>query len=99
MIKNLELLRSILNYEDFWSDDNSGEALKAIGLERVAGDLVSKRQAATDSSQMAVIAAGDTEIEYNGEILTSDTTNITVAGIELNVLAATGDETVKYFSN
>lgn len=78
----------------FGSDDNSGEALKAIGLGRVAGDLVSKGQAATDSSQMAVIAAGDTEIEYNGAILTSDTTNITVAGIELNVLAATGDETV-----
>ena len=84
--------------KNFGSDDgDNGEGtklLKAIGLGRVAGDLVSKGQAATDSSQMAVIAAGDTEIEYNGAILTSDTTNITVAGIELNVLAETGDETV-----
>ncbi len=44
---------------------------------------------------MAVIAAADTQIEYNGATLTSDTTNITVAGLELNIISKTAkDETI-----
>ncbi|MCX4327143.1 MAG: flagellar filament capping protein FliD [Lachnospiraceae bacterium] len=80
---------------NFLSDQNGavtgdGEALKVLGLGNVNGNKIP----AGTSSDMAVIEAGDTEIEYNGAILTSDTTNITVAGIELNVLGTTGDEEV-----
>lgn len=74
------------------TDDET--VLKALGLGKVDSDLIEKGQTAVDDKTMAVIAASDTEIEYNGAILTSDTTNITVAGIELNVLGTTGDETI-----
>ena len=72
------------------TDDET--VLKALGLGKVDSDLIEKGQTAGDDKTMAVIAAGDTEIEYNGAILTSDTTNITVAGIELNVLGKTDEE-------
>lgn len=80
---------------NFLSGENAGdgEALKALGLGKVDG--TKKEVTNDDETQMAVIEAGDTKIEYNGAILTSDTTNITVAGIELNVLSTTSpDETV-----
>jgi len=77
--------------KDFQSDDGSGAALTALGLGRVTGDEVHEN---TSGTGMAVIEAADTEIEYNGVTLTSDTTNITIAGLELNVLSTTGDETV-----
>lgn len=74
--------------KDFDSDDREGSALEKLHLDRVA-DVASEGIPASRPEDMAVIAAADTEIEYNGAILTSDTTNITVAGIELNVLSTT----------
>lgn len=92
---NTAIDKAAKNYSEtmktFGSDDGSGKALEAIGLGRVDG---TKKEADNDPKKMAVIEAADTMIEYNGAILTSDTTNITVAGIELNVLAETGNETV-----
>lgn len=43
---------------------------------------------------MVVIAAKDTEVEYNGATLTSNTTNISVSGLELEILGTTEGETV-----
>lgn len=43
---------------------------------------------------MVVIAAKDTEVEYNGATLTSNTTNISVSGLELEILGETEGETV-----
>lgn len=93
---NTAIDKAAKNYSEtmktFGSDDGSGKALETIGLGRVDG---TKKEADNDPKKMAVIEAADTMIEYNGAILTSDTTNITVSGIELNVLAkTTGDETV-----
>lgn len=69
-------------------DAGNGEALKALGLEKVTGDAKAESETST---KMAVIAAADTQIEYNGATLTSDTTNITVAGLELNIISKTAD--------
>lgn len=83
--------------KDFDSDDGSGSsALGKLHLGRITGDATEPIQDDDPDAEkkMVVIAAGDTKIEYNGAILTSDTTNITIAGIELNVLGTTGDETV-----
>lgn len=82
--------------KDFDSDDWSGSALGKLHLGRITGDATEPIQDDDPDAEkkMVVIAAGDTKIEYNGAILTSDTTNITIAGIELNVLGTTGDETV-----
>ncbi len=70
-------------------DAGDGDALAALGLEKVDG-TEHKEDTATGTG-MAVIAAGDTEIEYNGATLTSDTTNITVAGLELNIISKTAE--------
>ena len=77
--------------DGFLSGDNAGdgEALKALGLEKVTGD--EHKEDIKDGTGMAVIAAADTEIEYNGATLTSDTTNITVAGLELNMISKTAE--------
>lgn len=64
----------------------NGNALDALGLKNVNGNEDEKDP---DGTKMAVIAAADTQIEYNGATLTSDTTNITVAGLELNILSTT----------
>lgn len=70
-------------------DAGNGEALKALGLEKVTGD--EHKEDTEKGTGMAVIAAADTQIEYNGATLTSDTTNITVAGLELNIISKTAD--------
>lgn len=77
--------------DGFLSGDNAGngEALKALGLEKVTGDK--HNEDTENGTGMAVIAAADTQIEYNGATLTSDTTNITVAGLELNIISKTAD--------
>ncbi len=74
-------------------DAGNGEALKALGLEKVTGG--EHKEDTENGTGMAVIAAADTQIEYNGATLTSDTTNITVAGLELNIISKTAkDETI-----
>lgn len=92
---NAEIDAAAKDYADkmkgFLSGDDAGngDALKALGLEKVDGD--EHKEDTTNGTGMAVIAAADTEIEYNGATLTSDTTNITVAGIELNIISKTAD--------
>lgn len=73
--------------------DNSTDALKALGLSKIDGTGL-EENADNNTIGMVVIAAKDTSIKYNGATLTSDTTNITVAGIELNILGKTNGETV-----
>lgn len=87
-----EYYKEMNNFLSGKDGDTGGDgiALEAIGLGKVDG--TKKEVTNDDETQMAVIEAGDTKIEYNGAILTSDTTNITVAGIELNVLGKTDEE-------
>ncbi len=74
-------------------ENNGGDALASIGLGKIDGSATGDE--VTKDSQMAVVDAKDTAITYNGAIITSDTTNISIAGLELNVLSTTtGDETV-----
>lgn len=71
--------------------DKGDAALKALGLAHIDGaDVVE-----TDKvNSMVVKAAKDSEIEFNGATLTSTTTDMTVAGITLNLLKETGEDTV-----
>ncbi|MFG6348036.1 MAG: flagellar filament capping protein FliD [Lachnospiraceae bacterium] len=68
--------------------DNSTDALKALGLSKIDGEAVNEGGNG-NTVGMVVISAEDTRIKYNGATLTSDTTNITIAGVELNVLGVT----------
>ncbi len=70
---------------------DNGAALKSLGL----GEITGVKETAADDTQMAVVAAQDTEITFNGAIIKSDTTNVSVAGLELNILSETAEgETV-----
>ena len=71
--------------------DKGDAALKALGLAHIDGSDVVE----TDKvNSMVVKAAKDSEIEFNGATLTSTTTDMTVAGITLNLLKETGEDTV-----
>lgn len=84
----------------------NGDALKSLGLDNitvdkdgnftVAGKIVDADKGenftADKDTDMAVVTAKDTEITYNGAIIKSDTTNISVAGLELNILSKTADD-------
>lgn len=74
-----------------------GSALAALGLSNVDGTAVSEQKDASGNilgTGMVVIDAKDTEVEYNGATLTSNTTNISVSGLELEILGETEGETV-----
>lgn len=90
-------------------DSGTGDALKSLGLDNitvdkdgnftVAGKIVDADKGdnitADKDTDMAVVTAKDTKIIYNGAVMTSDTTNISVGGLELNLLSETADnETV-----
>lgn len=73
-------------------NSDSGTALKSLGLGEITG---APTETVTDDTQMAVVAAQNTKITYNGAVIESDTTNISVAGLELNILDKTAEgETV-----
>ncbi len=78
------------------SDANaSGSALASLGLTNFDGTTeIKENDAANNGTGMVVIAAKDTEVEYNGATLTSNTTNISVSGLELEILGTTEGETV-----
>lgn len=86
----------------------NGDALKSLGLDNITIDkdgnfTVDGKDAdkdidkdgnftAANDTDMAVVTAKDTEIIYNGAVMTSDTTNISVGGLELNILSKTADD-------
>lgn len=78
------------------SDANaSASALASLGLTNFDGTTeIKENDAANNGTGMVVIAAKDTEVEYNGATLTSNTTNISVSGLELEILGTTEGETV-----
>ena len=78
------------------SDANaSGSELASLGLTNFDGTTeIKENDAANNGTGMVVIAAKDTEVEYNGATLTSNTTNISVSGLELEILGTTEGETV-----
>lgn len=74
-----------------------GSALASLGLSNVDGTAVSEQKDESGNilgTGMVVIDAKDTEVEYNGATLKSNTTNISVAGLDLEILGETEGETV-----
>lgn len=66
------------------------DALSALGLSDITEDIA--KNGATDngdSSKMVVMAAGNSVIKFNGATIESDSTTVSVAGIELNLLGET----------
>ena len=69
---------------------SNDSVLSALGLGRITGAAVSGDP--NDPSKMVVKQASDSEIIFNGATLKSTDTNMTVAGVELNLLGVTDDE-------
>ena len=67
---------------------SNDSVLSALGLGKVDGSAVNSN----DDSKMVVKQASDSEIVFNGATLKSTDTNMTVAGVELNLLGVTDDE-------
>ncbi len=69
---------------------NSNNELASLGLANVDGSAVKENDAGNNG--MVVIDAKDTKVQFNGATLTSTDTNISVAGLELNLLGETDEE-------
>lgn len=69
---------------------SNDSVLSALGLGKVDGSAVAGDP--NDDSKMVVKQASDSEIIFNGATLKSTDTNMTVAGVELNLLGVTDDE-------
>lgn len=66
-------------------------ALKNLGLADVDGSALAEADSATG---MVVVEAADSVVEYNGVTLTSSDTNISIGGLNLELLGTTGDKSV-----
>ena len=75
------------------SVSSNGNELAALGLENLDAAKLSAGDQPSDNG-MAIITAKDTEVYFNGAKLTSTDTNISVAGLELNLLSADPDEEI-----
>ncbi|MBO4414728.1 MAG: flagellar filament capping protein FliD [Lachnospiraceae bacterium] len=74
------------------SSSVSGEGgLAAIGLEEITDDLASNGRVATDSSQVAVIAAADAKIVLNGAQISSSTNNFSANGLSVELIGTTAE--------
>lgn len=89
---NADIEKSIKDYAEKMPSvsNDGGEALKSLGLGKIDG-ISTEDKNVTSDTQMAVVAAKNTKITYNGAIIESDTTNISVAGLELNILSETAE--------
>ena len=71
---------------------DASDKLGVLGLANVDGGAVT--EGTSGKNGMVVIDAKDTKVQFNGATLTSTDTNISVAGLELNLLSADPDEEV-----
>ena len=79
------------------SDAPAGsDPINSLGLTSFNGADITEDAKEGDfaGSDMSIIAAKDSEIEFNGAKLTSSETTMTISGLTLNLLGATDGETV-----
>ena len=63
--------------------------LAALGLEDITDDLALNGRVATDSSQVAVVAAADANIVLNGAMISSSTNTISANGLTVELIGTT----------
>lgn len=63
--------------------------LEELGLEEITDELASNGRIATDSSQVAVVAAADAKIVLNGALISSSTNSINANGLSLELIGTT----------
>lgn len=90
--READITTAVTEYEEKMENiSSSGSPLKALGLGEIDGTAIAEGDTSTG---MVVTAASDSEVEYNGVTLKSDTTDISIGGVTATLLAVTGDDTV-----
>lgn len=69
-------------------DTADASALKLLGLGNIDGSAVPETSA---GNSMVVVAAADSEVQYNGATLTSSSTTLEINGLTLNLTGVTQD--------
>ena len=86
-----ELAGQIDIYADVNRFDEASDALNAIGLGNIDGSTVS---AGSGAGGMTVFEANDARVTVNGAVIESSTNNISVNGLNLELVSAAPGETI-----
>ncbi len=86
-----ELVGQIDIYADMNRFDEASDALNAIGLGNIDGSTVS---AGSGAGGMTVFEANDARVTVNGAVIESSTNNISVNGLNLELVSAAPGETI-----
>ena len=86
-----ELAGQIDIYADVNRFDEASDALNAIGLGNIDGSAVS---AGSGAGGMTVYEANDAKVTVNGAVIESSTNNISVNGLNLELVSAAPGETI-----
>lgn len=90
--READITTAVTEYEEKMENiSSSGSPLKALGLGEIDGTGIAEGDTSTG---MVVTAASDSEVEYNGVTLKSDTTDISIGGVTATLIATTGNDTV-----
>ena len=90
--RKADITTAVTEYEEKMENiSSSGSPLKALGLGEIDGTGIAEGDTSTG---MVVTAASDSEVEYNGVTLKSDTTDISIGGVTATLIATTGNDTV-----
>ena len=73
----------------FSSDAASGAGLENLGLTNVTEEMAKTGATATDTDQIAIVAAKDSRITLNGAVLTSSKNSIEANGMTIELLGVT----------
>ena len=90
--RKADITTAVTEYEEKMENISSlGSPLKALSLGEIDGTGIAEGDTSTG---MVVTAASDSEVEYNGVTLKSDTTDISIGGVTATLIATTGNDTV-----
>ena len=90
--RKADITTAVTEYEEKMENiSSSGSPLKSLGLGEIDGTAIAEGDTSTG---MVVTAASDSEVEYNGVTLKSDTTDISIGGVTATLIATTGNDTV-----
>ncbi len=68
--------------------------LSKIGLTEFTKESIKGTVDPTDKNKMSFVAAADAEFEYNGAAMKSSSNNVSINGLNFNLLGTTGTDTV-----
>lgn len=77
------------------SNATEGMGLEKLGLQNITRELAETGVTASNSSQIAVVAASDSRIQLNGAIINSSSNTIKTNGLTLELIGTTNSDGIK----